>query len=674
MEEYMQKPTTLSQQEQVSFPEPSFVPEKRPLGWSVWTMIVLIVLLLGVLISAGIGGERLGLGAMQGKAAIESAQEHALAFEFAEAGDDLALAHNAFEGARSGINWMFWMKPIPWVGDQINGVGLVLDAGIESIAALESAISIAEDVYEIVLETQALLEENNLPADVTSFSTLPPDIRGRLLSSLHNSHDRLLEMQAKLRIAQQDLADLHELNVSPALLDAVEPFEVLLPDLIAGVDFFIPLSASVDEIAGVGESRQWMMLFMNNTELRPGGGFIGVVGLLTMNNGDLENFLVQDVYDIDQAALDSEAYFVTPPSPITEYLSINEWFLRDSNWSPDFAESSETAITLLRQEVALTGQPVPEIHGVFGFTPNVAEDLLELTGPVEVDGHVFTHENVVELLEFEVEFGFVDDGIAYDDRKSIVSDLADEVLSKVYDLPVSEWGSLFDIFVKSFSNKQMALYASDDQAQAAFVDAGWSATMDTGHVDDVLMVVDANLGALKSDPKVDRHITYTVEPDGDGYRATVDIEYTHNGVFDLFTSTYRTYTRVYAPLGSELISAEGAYKHPNSFIPREVDVAEELGMTSFGTFTWVDPQKSGTLSFTYALPDDVAEAIDSGLYQLKVFKQIGADNHALTLDLDFGKTMLAAEPAEDSSEFGDDLYFLNTILDQDMVFTAELAP
>ena len=202
----MQKPTTLSQQEQVSFPEPSFVPEKRPLGWSGWTMIVLIVLLLGVLISAGIGGARLGLGAMQGKAAIESAQEHALAFEFAEAGDDLALAHNAFEGARSGINWMFWMKPIPWVGDQINGVGLVLDAGIESIAALESAISIAEDVYEIVLETQALLEENNLPADVTSFSTLPPDIRGRLLSSLHNSHDRLLEMQAKLRIAQQDLA------------------------------------------------------------------------------------------------------------------------------------------------------------------------------------------------------------------------------------------------------------------------------------------------------------------------------------------------------------------------------------------------------------------------------------------------------------------------------------
>jgi hypothetical protein len=60
-----------------------------------------------------------------------------------------------------------------------------------------------------------------------------------------------------------------------------------------------------------------------------------------------------------------------------------------------------------------------------------------------------------------------------------------------------------------------------------------------------------------------------------------------------------------------------------------------------------------------------------GVYELAVFKQMGARDNALTLDLDFGKKLKSAEPNEDKADFGDTRYQVNTILDQNHVFTVQ---
>ena len=150
----------------------------------------------------------------------------------------------------------------------------------------------------------------------------------------------------------------------------------------------------------------------------------------------------------------------------------------------------------------------------------------------------------------------------------------------------------------------------------------------------------------------------------------------HQGEFDWKTSRYRTYTRIYVPLGSELISSEGSLandklKNPD-LNPGTVDVTEELDLTVFGTFTSIEPGETRTLSFEYQLPDSVTEAIDQDLYQLEVIKQIGAADHNLNLEFDFDKTIKAAYPGEEPDQFGDDLYRLSTKLDQDMQVTIEL--
>jgi hypothetical protein len=199
--------------------------------------------------------------------------------------------------------------------------------------------------------------------------------------------------------------------------------------------------------------------------------------------------------------------------------------------------------------------------------------------------------------------------------------------------------------------------------------------VEQGTADDVLMVVDANMASLKSDPVVERSIAYSIAPSGSGYRATAAITYKHTGSFDWKTSRYRTYTRLYVPAGTQLISVDGslandAIRNPSG-AAGEVTTASELGLTSFGTFTSIEPGQSRTLTFVYTLPQSVADAINSGAYTLEILKQIGADPRDVTLNLDFNKNLSDASPAENSSQWGDDVYHLETALDQDVSFRVE---
>jgi hypothetical protein len=100
-----------------------------------------------------------------------------------------------------------------------------------------------------------------------------------------------------------------------------------------------------------------------------------------------------------------------------------------------------------------------------------------------------------------------------------------------------------------------------------------------------------------------------------------------------------------------------------------VDITQELGLTVFGAFISIEPGKEGELSFEYYLPDSVATMITSGDYLLKVEKQIGAAEHGLTLDLDFGKKLKSADPAELPIYWGDSLYSGSFGLEKDLIFT-----
>lgn len=650
-------------------------PQKKR-GWLRYFVILCLVGFLVILTVSIIGVARFATGVAQGKESLDLAQESALELDFITASDQLTFARNGFENAQSGLHLLTWTRVIPWVGNQVQAVTIVVDSGIDSLSALESAVEVASDLSFVIKEAQKILEATDIPEGEYTYDQFPDEIKEQLLQTLHQSHPQLVEMQVKLRLAADRLNDLQNIEgITPKLLEAIAPFEEMLPEIVAGVDVLVPLSASVGELAGIGEDRQWLVLFLNNTEMRPAGGFMGAFGLMLVRDGEIKNMNVADTYSIDKLVQGNPDYISVAPEPLSRYVGVDKWYFRDANWSPDFPTSAVDSMQLLRQEVAFTGQPAPYMHGVIGITPTFVESILRIIGPVTVSGMTFTDKNITELLEFEVEFGYEDRGISSSERKDIIGYLSEEVIKQLYALPVNRWGEVFYAIQQNIEEKQLALYSRDEFVQSAFVDAKWAAHTDPSGFDDVLMVVDANMAALKTDASMERHITYSIEKSGDDYIATTKIQYTNFGSFDLFTSRYRTYTRVYAPLGSELISVKGSLKDDKlknpGLLPGDVTATDDLLMTSFGTFTSIEPGTTGELIFTYKLPNNVKEAIKKNVYQLKVFKQMGADNHALTLDLDFGKKVRVAQPSEESLNFGDTSYTVNTDLDHDLAVSVQ---
>jgi len=419
-------------------------------------------------------------------------------------------------------------------------------------------------------------------------------------------------------------------------------------------------------LLGRREHATALLLYLNNTELRPGGGFLGTYGIIPLRAGALADFRTDDVYQLDRTIEDEPCR--PPPEPFRRYGIVACWFLRDANWSPDFAASSRMALEFYRREGG-AGDPTV----VIGVTPTFASALLRIVGPVIVDGRTYTAENISDELEYQVEKGYYAQGVPRPQRKAIIESLSRMVLNRMLRTPLREWGPVIAAVRTAIAERHLLAYSDNASLQTLFERfdaAGRVAPLAAG--DDGLLVVDANLGALKTDPVVERSIRYAIIPDGAGFLGTIRLRYRNTGTFTWKTTRYRTYTRVYLPAGTELLSVRGAMARDRSDAPGPVDHGEEFGRSWFGTFVSVEPGQERSLVFDVRLAPQVAARIRTGSYALRVQKQLGSRATPLTLDIAFGTPVETADPPEPPAAWGNDRYAVETDLRVDREFAVTL--
>ena len=381
---------------------------------------------------------------------------------------------------------------------------------------------------------------------------------------------------------------------------------------------------------GYDRPKTYLVLFLNNTEIRPGGGFIGSYAVIKANKGKIEIVETSGSENLDwQAPAD---FKIKPPYPITAYMNQEFWFFRDSNWSPDFPTSAKNSLWFYRFEGGTDGS---KIDGVVGLTPTVVEKMMEITGPLTVAGKTFESKTFTEELEYHVEYGYKKTGQEVEDRKTIIGDLSKALLNKIVSLPPWRWGDIWGGFITLLQEKQIMIFSNDDDLQSLLVRNDWSGSVKQT-TSDYLLVTDSNLASLKTDPVVKRKISYTLRPEGENFIGQVKITYDHQGQFDWRTTRYRTYVKVYVPEGAKLLKANDFIDETKKTVAP--DVGTELNKTFFGGFFSLEPQTKKTITVEYLLPPRITEQIKNGLYTLFVQKQLGTISHALTVDLNFGKT------------------------------------
>jgi hypothetical protein len=599
--------------------------------------LLVIVLILPVLYGSALASS----GAISARAALKRLPERVAGLDFAGADQDLVVAEEGLRDVQNGFKAFGAWRYAPWIGSRIQS--------LESVGRVGgSAISGARELVQVAKEINEALNDAALPGQVIgssrSYQDLTREERKAMMTKLYELLPKLRLAREKIAIASDAWARIPQDELVAPVRDAVSPYANRLAEADTALKSAVDVLEWMVPLSGIPDKKTYLVLLQNSDELRPTGGFIGNIGVVSVDAGHLESFEFEDVYTLDKSV---EGLWTEPqPTGLAGQFLNQVFYLRDANWSPDVPTSAATIMDFYVRENKLGRNKDVQVDGVIFVTPELFKGFLRLTGPITVEGRVFDETNFFDKLQFDVEQGFLYEGKPEAQRKEIVKQVGDALISRLMSLPASSWPTLLSVVTDALNKGDMIVSSRDRAVQEVLERRGWTGrTMATDH--DYLWIIDANINAQKTDGVTDKMATYTITEDVNGALvATVRLNYRNNTkVADWRYSRYRSYTRVYVPEGSEFITASGC----------RPDVYKDLGKQVFGCHWAVELASSNSISFTYKLPPRILEQVKKGEYSLLAQKQPGAKRE-LTLDLSFGKNIKDAVPPEDRVEWGDLFY------------------
>ena len=191
-----------------------------------------------------------------------------------------------------------------------------------------------------------------------------------------------------------------------------------------------------------------------------------------------------------------------------------------------------------------------------------------------------------------------------------MNELGEAIMQKVSAFSISQKIGLAKIILTDLNEKDIQLYFKDNELENYAENVGWSGNVNQNWKQDYLAMIDANLGAFKSDYYMKRSFDYTIDLSGTVPKADFKITYVHTGkVKDWMTRDYLSYLRIYVPAGSWLESSAGM---------GDVKFGEELGKKYFGSIVKVPLNETRMVEFKYDLPSSFATD-----YNLLIQKESG---------------------------------------------------
>ena len=469
--------------------------------------------------------------------------------------------------------------------------------------------------------------------------------------------------------AQEAWAQVDVARLSPWTAGKVALLEQGLPLLGAG----LKVATVAPRLLGVDGPQTYLILAQNEDELRPTGGFISGVGLLTLDGGEIAGLSFSDSYGVDDYA---HKPYPEPPEPLLNYMWSELWLFRDANWSPDFPTSARQVAHFYEY-----GQGVP-VHGVVALDQRMLELLLMGFGEVRVPGAAepVTADNVRQFMLAAWNPG--DAGVTAEwvfSRKEFMGYLAAAFLERVENDPGSvDWVQVAKALYQALEGRHLLVFVDDVAVADVLAQVGWDGGLRESS-GDFLMLVDANLGFNKANPLIEESAELHVTLHSDGTAdAELALTYVHQGQrqdvhcqhqppytgdldYDaIMHRCYYDYLRVYVPAGSVLRQAT-PHPTPGEYLLRgepddgqAVTLTEEVGKTVFAQFFVVEYGQTLTTRFRYDLPQVVRLSEGHRNYELLLQKQPGTDRIplSLTLVLPPGAELVATEPSPCVAEEG----------------------
>lgn len=569
---------------------------------------------------------------------ITHAQAAGSAFQnrdLATAKTELASAKSSLAKTRTSYAGITPLKYVPLLGSYLKDLDAMFVAGEKGIEVGEMVFTAIEPYADIMGFTGTstgdlalTTAEDRIIFVAETVEKLAPEM-DRIVGKLAEANTALSRISEKRYpkslFGQEIRSNIVSLKLSvnsaATSLSQFQPIVKLLPDLL-----------------GNPEPKKYLIMFQNDAELRPTGGFLTAYATMTINKGKIEPGVSEDIYTLDAGFKKK----VPAPDPIKKYLPlVYNWNLRDMNLSPDFKVSMDTFTGYLDQV-----PNAPEYDALIAIDTEVPVRILKALGPIGVPGYggkfsaeidprcdcpqvIYELENIITRPTYEIREG----------RKSILGPLMNSMLANMMGSPKAKWAEFFNIFVSSINEKHLLMYFKDSEKQAAVETLGAGGRIND-YQGDYLHINDTNFAGAKSNMFVEQEVDQVVSVNADGsVTHKLTLTYKNPRAGDncnleagqlCLNGLLRDWIRIYVPKGSVLTSASGF----------EVDLApgEDLGKTVFDGFFTLAPQSVKKLTVEYTTPAGLV-AGDSD-YKLLIQKQPGTKEIKHTLSVDGGKAKL----------------------------------
>lgn len=546
---------------------------------------------------------------------LEAAEGNLKSFDFKEASVNFTKAYEDFSKASGNLNLFgssmsSLISHLPGAG-ALKSARNLIELG-QSIASSGQAMSSA---VSYLSETGSILDPSN---KATS--------NARIIEALSNA---LFLSQKNINKASDLLADINIDDIPEEKRSDFEKLSRELPSIKTAVDQAANYSDFIEKLVAVGGKKKYILLFQNNSELRPTGGFPGTYGVITFEDGNLQDFKVDDIYNFDgQIKKD-----IIPPKQMQHITPT--WGMRDANWFADFPTSAKKIMWFYHE---ISGD---NVDGVITVSPEIITSILKIVGPIEMPQYkiTITAENFLAEIQEEVEYG-----PNRTQPKQVVKDLAPKLLERIYSIHPDGWLEIFGVIMAALERKDMSMYFNDLTLKNFALENDFAGQVKKSD-SDYLMVNFSNIKGSKTDTFTDSDVRVsTLFKDGMAiHKLTISRD--HQGgdtKYGFYNRQNPAYVRVLVPEDAQLLEISGNddpdYKplinYKNSKFVHDEDLKKfeagfnydpssgvslfsESGKKGFGFWMITDPGKTKTVELRYAVP------IEEEGYSLYIQKQPG---------------------------------------------------
>ena len=416
-----------------------------------------------------------------------------------------------------------------------------------------------------------------------------------------------------------------------------EEFKLLFAAMIDDMKDIVSLIDAANLVFGQDGYKKYLVIFQNNHELRPTGGFAGSFAVVDVKNGKID-------WDIPEGGTyDLQGQMNLPLKPPVPMQTVNkEWEFQDSNW---YSHLPASAQLMERMYEEARGDSV---DGVITINATVLKRLLKVVGSIKnnkIDGEL-NSQNVLSKLQYKVERG-------YEDKKkpkAILSNLSSQIMKRLENIEKLDLLKLVVQGHKALENKEIQVYMDDQHAQETFRSFGWTGEiLSPNDQQDYLHLVHSNFQGQKSNASIEEDIVLDTKIRKDGSvvnKLSIIRKHTGDPDTEFYGGKNISHIKTYVPKGAKLLEAKGFEYPPESLfkVPNkeykdhplvkkkkkdaETDlesgtkISNQFGKTIFSNWIITEPGQTSRAVLQYKLPFKVSEQKKKNIEGSSTWKQL----------------------------------------------------